>query len=127
MNYWALCKTNAGSPWPKTDGGQPVKRFYKDSSLAVFKNQPLSAVINVLNVQKPSAPRRPIIIDETHYNGNVDIFIKTHNIHAITMPELRRQLHKYGLNLVQKRKPMEVFVITANGYHSSSRYHETRE
>lgn len=91
----------------KTSGG---KSLATSSILWVnIKNKPLSALISILQqFNEKSSLNGPIIVDETHYAGNIDIDISAP---LNDMNLLRAELQKNGLDLVQRKKTIPILVL----------------
>jgi hypothetical protein len=96
----------------KTKGGQPVNSlFYK--SPAVFRNLPLKFFVNRLNGEaKIPLP----VIDETNYEGNVDITLRG----LSSLVQLRKELHTYGLDLVEKNRGLNTLLLFENKHYTSA-------
>ena len=76
--------------------------------LIILKDRPMEALVRLLRTAnyKLTTP----IVDETGFSGNVHIRLTKANLRNI--PALRKELAQAGLGLVEKRKRIEVMVIT---------------
>jgi len=55
------------------------------------------------------------LVDETGYIGDIDIRIKSSVLdEEFTFPSLRTELNEYGLDIVEKKKKLDVLVIKNN-------------
>lgn len=76
----------------------------------VLKNSTMTQFVNILTADVKKSDFTPILIDETNYKGTIDIkfnFKKMENAASI-----RSQLLKYGLDVVEEERLMDVLVIT---------------
>lgn len=86
----------------KSKGGKIENTFPKSPS--ILTNRPLSAMLVRLN---GNTPFKQPIIDETGYDGNVDI-----KISAIEdLESLRKELSRYDLDLIPAKRNLNMFVI----------------
>jgi orotidine-5'-phosphate decarboxylase len=81
-------------------GGKPEIKYNKQLLTHTLQNEPMTRIIKVLITQIPNMPLRPIIVNETHYSGNVDLDLKVSDIHHASIAALRKALKPYGLDLI---------------------------
>lgn len=110
VTCWALINTASGTSLFQSRGGRPVIDYGSGFDIQVFHNQPISQFVEALNNQIPGRPIVPIILNETGYTGNVDLELKGNNIHDISA--LRKSLQPYGLDLVQVKRELKMFVLS---------------
>ncbi|MBB5646289.1 hypothetical protein [Pedobacter cryoconitis] len=72
-----------------------------------FNNIPINRLEDPL-----SRAGLPPMIDETGYTGPVDLDLKLHS--WSDMPALRKELHRYDLDLIEGMREIEMFVIKKN-------------
>jgi thiol-disulfide isomerase/thioredoxin len=82
-------------------------------SFLVLKNQPMellfSRLESLLYLHDPFMP----FFDETNYRQNIDITLPwSDNLDEVSYDEVRKTLNKYGLDLVEEYKDLEMLVIT---------------
>lgn len=88
----------------KSKGGSAQNTFpYQSPSVVI--NQPVANLLLKLNDQP--AFRLPII-DETAYSGNIDITINNPR----DIPSLKKELRRYGLDLVEVERELNMLVIS---------------
>lgn len=94
-----------------TRGGKPSWKWPSQAGDAVILcNQPLSLLVSRLNRQHGY---QSFIVDETGYAGNVDLELKA----PPDNPELlKKELNKYGLDLIVTERELDVFVLTEKGF-----------
>lgn len=90
----------------KTKGGKPENSLFNKEAPSL-RNMPLTALVGRLN--SSSLPH--LVVDQTGYTGNVDISLDPA---ANDLASLRRELQKYGLDLVQKKYKADVLVLREN-------------
>ncbi|MBX2953774.1 MAG: TlpA family protein disulfide reductase [Leadbetterella sp.] len=86
----------------QSKGGPPRSRFSKPVS--ILCNNSMKFMVALLN---DIFPADPVIIDETGYTGKVDIEIKG----TTNLAELRKELRRYDLGLVQVRRDLNTLVV----------------
>ncbi len=113
VKCWALQFTKKTDSALRSTGGKPEMRLYgKENQVKLIRNEPISRLIDAMNYQLMGKPIKPVIIDETHYSGNIDLKLKVDDIQDI--PAMRKALQSYGLDLVPVERELEMFVITEN-------------
>lgn len=110
VTCWALINTAKGTSLFQSRGGRPVIDYGSAFDIQVFHNQPISQLVEALNNQIPGRQIVPIILNETGYTGNVDLELKVNNVHDISA--LRKALQPYGLDLVQVKRALKMFVLS---------------
>lgn len=83
---------------------------------ATFVNAPMNLVAKRLN--GPDA----IVLDETRYQGRVDINLEVDNMHDLAA--VRKAIQPYGLDLVPTRRILNMLVLTENEFNTRSRSSE---
>lgn len=78
-----------------------------------LQNMPIDYLVSrietVISYKDPFMP----FFDETDYQGNIDINIPwSDDFNEISIPELRKSLRKYGLDLVEEYKILRMLVIS---------------
>lgn len=92
-------------------GGKPsVKWPVREGEAIVLENQPLSELVKRLNREHGY---RSFIVDETGYAGKVDLELKAPPGNPAL---LKKELNKYGLDLVVAERELDVFVLTEKGF-----------
>ena len=89
----------------RSSGGTPVKK--QIGNKIMLCNQPFQVSLSGMIANANSHLTNPLI-DETNYTGNIDIVI-TSELKNIEL--LRKDLNKYGLDLVYKEMEMDMLVI----------------
>jgi thiol-disulfide isomerase/thioredoxin len=82
-----------------------------NDSIRSLYNQPYSLLSFRLLVLVEQLLHRPFV-DDTGYQGNIDIQMEGKELDSVTLSGLRKQLKKYGLGLVEKEMLLEVLVLT---------------
>lgn len=91
----------------KTIGGNPENKLYEKNE-KYLKNEPLKYLINFLdNAYDISEP----IIDETNYNGNIDINFPL-DVEKYSFDSLAIFLKQYNLKLLPVERELKMFVIS---------------
>lgn len=103
--YWALVRTS-GTDKIKTKGGSSENKLYNDAPDKIISNLPVSQLL--WRLERLDGFKMPVI-DETGYKGNIDLEL---NVNLNDALAVRKALQKYNLDLVQKEKLLDVFVIT---------------
>ena len=94
-----------------TSGGKPLWKWPAGAGdAAILCNQPLSVLVNRLNSEHGY---QSFIIDETGYAGNVDLELKAS---PDDREQLKKELNKYGLDLIVTERELDVFVLTEKGF-----------
>ncbi|TXK36455.1 redoxin domain-containing protein [Pontibacter qinzhouensis] len=88
----------------RTAGGKPENSLFRKEGGRLV-NSPLSGLVTRLN--SASGPALPVL-DETGYTGPVDLALPAD---PQDLPALRRELQRYGLDLKQVRREVEVLVL----------------
>lgn len=89
----------------QSKGGKPANRLYSKESPQLM-NMPLSLLVARLN--SADALALPVL-DATRYTGTVDLEI---NAPFNDLPALRKELQRYGLDLVKARRKIEMLVVS---------------
>jgi thiol-disulfide isomerase/thioredoxin len=87
--------------------------FDSDSAWLSIQNQPMSYLFSrietVIFYKYPFMP----FFNETNYKSNIDIILPwNENIENISMPEFRKGLRRYGLELVEEYRILRMLVIS---------------
>jgi hypothetical protein len=106
-----LVRLEKGEEIFTTRGGQPSRNWPAQAGDAtILCNQPLSLLVNRLN---RAHGYQSFIVDETGYAGNVDLELEA----PLDNPELlKKELNKYGLDLIVSERELDVFVLTEKGF-----------
>ncbi len=102
MKCLALVRTSSKDKIA-TKGGKRVSSFFGNPS--VLQNVPLGHMVNMLNGKNPITDLA--VIDETGYTGMVDIALPS----ITNLPELKKELKKYDLDLVEEVRGLNMLVI----------------
>lgn len=105
-----------------TKGGAQKNTFYRTDPKTDLESIQFDSVRCLINqpFQKFSSTLQNIIeiglsepfIDATRYKGNIDIRISGKAIDSLNIVNLRKELKKYGLDLVEQAWPLQVLVIS---------------
>jgi thiol-disulfide isomerase/thioredoxin len=87
---------------------QESRIIYADSVI-LLKNQPLSALIGILNEQNIGHPLSPLIIDETRFKDKVDMKLP---INMQTLDIIQNALLPYGLKLIPTEREIAIFIVS---------------
>lgn len=98
-----------------TKGGETKQEinFGRNGARLNIQNTPISYL--VLRIQTLIYDKDAFMpfFDETHYQGNIDINIPwSDDLNNISIPEVRKSLKRYGLDLVEEYKTLRVLVIS---------------
>lgn len=97
-----------------TSGGDRIYSKEIDGGY-VFHNQPFSAVLEFLVIENAQSIVRVPLVDETGISHNKYIDIKLRN--PITeLEQFRNEINKYGLDIIEEERELEVFVIKDYDY-----------
>lgn len=77
-----------------------------DSTIKTLKKVPVSTLVWKLNQYYGNPP----VLDETKYNGSLDLELKIDSWKDID--SIRKELNKFGMDLTEVLREVEVFVIT---------------
>lgn len=89
----------------RTKGGEPESALYNDS-FPVLLNSPFTHLVYYLNdVEALTFP----VIDETHFNGNVDLIFRAPFNEA---DRIQAELRRYNLQLVKAKRTIDVMVLS---------------
>ena len=118
MQCWAVVRTNNADSGLETRSGKP-QTFYDDSTgNQVYINQPFKKLVAALNAQNNLAVNKPIFLDETGIQFNIDIQLPRS---AYTDREiLKRSLAAYGLSLIEVTREIEMFILTETNQHQTN-------
>lgn len=72
--------------------------------------KPISHIINILNTSYSEGMGLPVIIDETGITHNISLSLSYKAMDDL--PQLKKELLNYGMQLVPVEKEIEVFVLT---------------
>lgn len=102
----------------KTKGGGPIRnldildiRSVDPGSVRELNNQPFAVLSECLKTLCEYIFKKPFI-DQSNYKGSIDFQISGHTWDNITLPELRKHLRKYGLDLIEKPMVVPVLIIS---------------
>lgn len=109
MPYWRLSATKEAIKNLKTRSG--TTEVTSGPTGIKGKNVSISTLLNVIYYY--NSQELPPFIDETGITGNIDI-----NLDAVmtSLPDVRNELQKNGLDLQRKEKEMTVLVIRNSGF-----------
>jgi thiol-disulfide isomerase/thioredoxin len=95
----------------RTKGGKPLQGK-DDNGVFRIRNKPIAVLIKELNRMQAGEPfQKPIILNETGYEGNIDMNITASLYPGINIEHLRKDLNAVGLDLQPADREIEVFVI----------------
>lgn len=97
----------------RSKGGEPFSNLLRsgDDSLRWIQNSPFSELAISLQVRLAAPSVSRVVVDATGYQGKVDISFPAAVWDEMKLPALRKQLRRYGLDLVEQQRPHEVLVI----------------
>jgi thiol-disulfide isomerase/thioredoxin len=106
-----LVRLGRGEESLATKGGKPARKWpAKAGEALILRNQPLSLLVTSLN---NVYGYQSFTVDETGYAGNVDLELKA----PLDNPGLlKKELNKYGLDLIVSERELDVFVLTEKGF-----------
>lgn len=107
---WALVNSSGTPELFKSRGGKSMTKRIREGAIEVFQNVPFNQILGGLNYQITGKPLNPIIVDETHYTGGVDIKLEVADFHDID--ELQVDLKPYGLKLIPVTRELKMFVLS---------------
>jgi thiol-disulfide isomerase/thioredoxin len=87
--------------------------FDIDSSVKNFQNVALKELIDQLNENTPGIPW---VLNETGFSDKMNIGMKLQVNSFQDLNSLRRALQQYGLDLLEKIRMKEMYIITEKGY-----------
>lgn len=87
-----------------TQGGKSGFEYPEDG--LSMTNYPLAYLVNALNGNTRFSPLP--VVDETGYEGPVDITLQNIN----SLPNIQRDLRANGLTLSQSKRPLNLFILT---------------
>jgi thiol-disulfide isomerase/thioredoxin len=102
---WLLVRTTQSDSLYKAHGNIPGEA-HKAATFSGATMGQLTAALNTTNA---------FVFDETHYTGKVDINL---NVNLQDLPDVRKALHAYGLDLVPTRRMMTMLVLTEKNYNN---------
>lgn len=109
MPCWVLVRKATGDHAFRSRGGAKSLQWYTPAGGAtVLRNRPLATLIAALNGGTRATANNPIVLDETGYSGPVDLELRAP---LTDLPALRRELQRYGLDLIPAVRKVEVFVL----------------
>ena len=101
----------------KSQGGSPVDSLISstslrsiDESIRVFRNKPYTEFFVKLKTWVKYNNKLPVV-DETGYEGKIDIILREVSIDPLNLEELRKDLYQYGLEIVEGDTCAEVLVL----------------
>lgn len=108
MPVWKLIAKPGAAKKLKTKGGE--KFFTPGSNVTGYKivNWPCQYLIASLSFYLNERYRGEVFVDETGISGNIDF---TFEADMTNMSDIRKNLHKQGLDLVRGTKELKVIVI----------------
>lgn len=98
-----IVKRLSKADYLKTKGGNFENTF--PGNPAVLRNSPLEGMVNMIN---GGTELRLLMINETGYDGNVDLQISGIN----SVEQLNTELRQYGLHIIKEFRELEMLVIT---------------
>ncbi len=96
-----------------TKGGKMKLNFYTDKpdGMAVATNISFRILFQFLNAACLNTQKKMLLIDDTGYQGNIDIEIKEDLLDFSDLAALNKKLEEYGLRVKEKLVEMDVLVI----------------
>jgi hypothetical protein len=101
----------------RTSGGTPENKLWLNSihhpieePMRYLKNIPFKDLIFSLKAWVEHATQLPFA-DETGYKGNIDIGFKGDVYDSFKIDDLVQELRQYGLDIIEKERPMDVLVL----------------
>ncbi len=95
----------------ETKGGEPVADINADEHTIILKNQPISELESFLNYYTNTNPFLPIVND-INLKTNIDINLAIKE--GCDLDGLKKTLRPFGINVVEREKVMNAFVLTEN-------------
>jgi len=86
-----------------------------DSNVA-YNNVPISELVAGLNYNFIYNNIQFPVVDGTGYRGNIDLIISINSLSPLNLNSLRKELRKYGLDLIEKKWVTDVLVIKEDNY-----------
>src|SRR5690606_18963813 len=99
-------------------GKREIKLYGNRANTKYIHNGPISELVDAMNYYHPGDPLYPVVVDEIHYKGNIDLDLQVESIHDI--PAMRNALQPYGLDLIPVKRELKMFVLTEKGFKQSS-------
>jgi thiol-disulfide isomerase/thioredoxin len=106
VNVLALCRTTEQDLLKTKPGTLPIPPTKEKSRILNYAGRDFGALVRALKMQYQHWPKP--IVDQTGYTGNIDLRLELGN----NPEQLRPQLKKYGLDLVDKTVEMDMLVIS---------------
>lgn len=101
----------------KTKGGRAMEKFSPeqlthqgDDTMCVLQNQPFAYFADRLGAVISASTKLPFV-DETKYKENIDVAIPVRIVEEMQLPALRKALHLYNLDVVEKYAERDVLVL----------------
>mgnify|MGYP003577007999 CR=1 FL=1 len=104
-DVWVLGKTSRKINLPKSTAEALIQT--DSSTTKLFKNQPLSSLVEWLNAQ----PSIPPVVDESGFSGRTDLRLE---LPKLSLTALNAALHPYGLQLRKKPRNLQFFLLELN-------------
>jgi thiol-disulfide isomerase/thioredoxin len=103
----------AGPDRLATKGGKMKSNLFtqKTDSMVVATNIPFNSLLQALVSACEGTQKEMELVDETRYQGNIDIELKHELLNFSNLPVLNKELDKYGLRVEEKWMEREVLVI----------------
>jgi thiol-disulfide isomerase/thioredoxin len=93
--------------------------FYRtDSGIFMIRRQPVSALLQEINQQRPGEPLHPLVVDKTGYTGLLDVDLDLPDLQDITV--LKGLLHAYGLDIIPAKMELPMLVIAPSSIYQKS-------
>lgn len=106
---YVLKKSNGTKSLLSSKGGSPeTNLFTPPSQEKILRNQPISRLVKAMNSGKWE-DNRPVVLDETGIHYPVDIILPVSSVQNI--PEMKKALQPYGLQLEPAARVIPVVVI----------------
>lgn len=112
VNCLVLVKTGKGNIL-ESKGGKPESNFWimTNDSVRFMKNKPFNTFVNVLAVSAKAKAIPTPFINGTNYSGNIDIKISTDAIDDFKIDKLKKELNRYGLDLIEENRIVDVLLL----------------
>lgn len=101
----------------RSKGESPADNFFRRGirstrfdSIRYFINKPFSLFVSRLGAYIETDLKKPFV-DLTKYRRNVDIKITGKTLDDLSIPDLRKELGVYGLDIIDKRMRVKVLIV----------------
>jgi len=112
MNCLLLVRTDKNDDLLKSKGGKYEFGLNEPGTIKFLQDANISYLVAHLNQEISGIPW---VIDETHLPDNFNVDLSLHINSFENIPAVRKELHRYGLDLIEGKKEMEMYIITEKG------------